>query len=219
MTSEMNVERAEIGIVRFLPLLAGVVAVALWTAGYFLMESVRPGDGATAQDILAFYQEHGETVNWAAYLTMLGSLPFLMFVATLCNRLREAEGSGGPLAPIAFAAGIVTAIGQLAVYGSDLDAALDSVKYPLLASTAEAYYYFGDHWFVGAMLMAALMLAATGLIVLRTGTLPRWLGWASLILAVPLLLPPVGSAVVFFGFPAWIVVTALFLTRRPVWHK
>jgi hypothetical protein len=48
MTLAMTAERTDLG--RFLPL-AGIGAVALRAAGYFLIESVRP-DAPTAQEIL-----------------------------------------------------------------------------------------------------------------------------------------------------------------------
>jgi hypothetical protein len=40
---------------------------------------------------------------------------------------------------------------------------------------------------------AAVLIAATGLLALRTRVLPRWLGWVSLVLALWLLIPPIGA--------------------------
>jgi hypothetical protein len=197
--------------VGFLPL-AGIAAVALWVVGFVVIESVRPTGTPTPDELLTYFQDNSDTVGMAIYATMLGSLFFLAFVAALWSRLSAAEGRSGPLAALALAAGTVTAISQLFLYGSDLDAAAASVKHPLSASTAEAYYYLGDFWFVGAMLTAALMLASTGILALRTRLLPSWLAWTSLAIALPLLLPPIGPPVMFLAFPAWIVVVAIALS-------
>jgi hypothetical protein len=197
---------------RFLPL-AGIVAVILWAVAILSIDAVRPAEVNSPADILAYYQQHGDRIEMAVFGYMLGSILFLIFVSALWNRLRAAEDSGGGLAPIAFAAGIATSICMLVMYGSDMEAARDNSKYGLTATTAEAYYFFGDFWWVGAMLMSAVMLGATGLIAIRTGALPRWLGWVSVVLAVPLLLPPIGNTVMFFLFPIWVILVSIMLTR------
>jgi hypothetical protein len=195
---------------RFLPL-AGIAAVALWIVGFLTIESVRP-EVTTPDQILAYYQEHGDTVGLAIFAWMIGSLLFLVFVGALWNRLQAADEGRSGLAPVAFAAGIAASIGLLALYGSDLEATLDSDV--ITASTAEAYYYFGDIWWLGAEMMAAVMIAATGILALRTAVLPRWLGWVSLIAAVWLLVPPIGWIAMFLVFPAWVVIVSVLLTPR-----
>ncbi len=201
---------SEIRWTRLLPL-AGVGAVVLWVVGVLTIDSMRPEAATpTANEILAYYQDES-ALGLAIFAFMLGSLLFLVFVVALWNRLHEVHGSLGGLTPIVLAAGVVTAIGQLVMYGTDLEAHLDADV--ISASTAEAYYYLGDYWFTGSMLTAALFVAATGLVVLRGRVIPRWLGWVSLVIAVPLLLPPVGWIVMFLAFPIWVVVVALLLTR------
>ena len=56
------------------------------------------------------------------------------------------------------------------------------------------------------------MLFAAGLSVLRTGALPRWLGWAALVIAVASV-TPAG----FFAYLAsllWVLVTGIVLATR-----
>jgi hypothetical protein len=195
---------------RILPL-TGVAAAVLWTVGLFLFDSAREGDLTTAEDILLSYQSNGETILLAVWAALLGSVFFVVFLSCLTTRLREAEAPGGQLAHAVFAAGTMVAVGQFAVYGSDFDAALDSTQYPLSASTAEAYFYYGDIWFIGAAAMAGLLLIAVGAIALRTRVLPAWLGVIGLVIAVPLLLPPLAPPVMLFAFPAWVVVTSLVM--------
>jgi hypothetical protein len=199
------------GWVRYLSL-AGIIAVVLWVVGVLTIDSVRPAGTPNAEQILAYYQDHGDTVGLAVYGFMLGSLLFLVFVGALWSRLREVDGQGSPLAAIVLGAGIATSIGLLVFYGSDLEAALD--RDAITASTAEAYYYFGDFWWLGAEMMAAVMIAATGIVVLRTRMFPRWLGVASLFVALWLLIPPIGWIAMFLIFPAWVIIVSVLLTPR-----
>jgi uncharacterized protein (DUF58 family) len=60
------------------------------------------------------------------------------------------------------------------------------------------------------------MLAATALVILRYGALPRWLAWVSLVLALILAIVPIGWLGVIIGLPLWTLVTAVVLyTRAP----
>lgn len=197
---------------RFLPL-AGIAASILWIIGFLVMESVRPAAAnPTAAEILAYFQDES-AVGMGAFAYMLGSIFFIVFVASLWNRLKQSQGDAGGLTALVLTAGAITGLASMFLYGSDLEAHLDADA--ISASTAEAYYYFGDFWFVGSHLAAAIMLGATGFLTLRSNVLPRWLGWISIVVAVPLLLPPVGWAVMLFVFPLWVVVAALFLVRAP----
>jgi hypothetical protein len=198
-------ETAEARWHRFLPL-AGIAAVALWFGGVMTMNSVRPSLPADSEAILRHFQTNGETIGTAIYLFMLGSVLFLVFVAALHEWLKDAGGGRRRLTSVVFASGTIVAIGQLFTYGSDLDAILDASQ--ISASTAEAFYFLGDFWFLGAQLAAAFMLIAVGL----TRALPKWLGWLSIALGVVLLVPEAYLGM-FLAFPVWVIITAFVVSR------
>ena len=50
-------------------------------------------------------------------------------------------------------------------------------------STAQALGVAEYSFFIGAEITGALLLAATGLLAIRTAVFPSWLGWASLLVA------------------------------------
>lgn len=61
----------------------------------------------------------------------------------------------------------------------------------------------------------ALLLLGAGLSILRTGVLPRWMGWIAAVLGVVSLLGPGGFAGFLLG-PLWIGAASVMLaTRRP----
>ena len=95
----------------------------------------------------------------------------------------------------------------------DLAAALasDGLERPLESGAAEAASFLGDGFFVVAELLLAGFFFAVGLAAVRARALPAWLGWLSLLLAIVALIPPIGWAVVIFGFPLWVLLTSALL--------
>jgi hypothetical protein len=91
---------------------------------------------------------------------------------------------------------------------SDRDAPIDP-------STATTLLFLGDGFTIAAFYAAAVFVGAAALAVLRTGVLPRWVGWVSLLIAVVLMVPFVGFLGFVFLFPIWIVGTTLWLWSRP----
>ncbi len=55
------------------------------------------------------------------------------------------------------------------------------------------------------------MAAATGVHALRTRSLPRWLAWVSLVVALALIVLPIGWAALLFAFPLWVLVVSYLL--------
>ncbi len=68
-------------------------------------------------------------------------------------------------------------------------------------------------FFAVTEISAAVMLTAVGVVVLRTRVLPRAWAVVSLLLAVVLLIGPIGWLAVLVGLPAWTVVTVGLLLR------
>jgi hypothetical protein len=141
---------------------------------------------------------------------MLGGIFFLVFVGA---RLLAFEGPGAFLTSIAFGAGLATAILTMLIPAPNLAAAISENE--LTAEAALGVSIIDDAFFVGAELSAALLLVATGLVILRYGALPRWLAWVSFVFALWLLIPPVGWAGLLFGVPLWTLAVAVLMWMRP----
>ena len=94
---------------------------------------------------------------------------------------------------------------------------------------ARTLFLFGDLFLYPTAMAAALLLAATALVSLRTHVLPAWLAWLSLAVALWLIIPPFGSSAgtdwappawsglgALGAIPLWTTVTAIVLTAREV---
>ena len=198
--------------------LAGIVAVVLWVAAVAITQGEHiglagglPEEGA--DETLAYFRENESSVVAASALFMVASLFFLWFVGILRARLVAAEGGAGTFAAIAFAGGVATAIFALGMPTGGLVAALNADD--IGASTAEALNAVETAFLLGAELAAIVLLLGGSVVSLRTAVLPRWWAVVSILLAVWLLILPIGWAGLLVGLPVWTVVTSVLLLLRP----
>ena len=147
-------------------------------------------------------------------LELIGLLLFIPFLGYLWSVLREAEGPGGWLATTAFGAGLVDVtvkLGSLAP-GKVAD------DYGEATPIHKALEDMNSVAFIVTMLPLSVLMAAVALIALKTGVLPRTLGWLAAVTA-PLLLvngmfleAEFGPA--FLLFLLWTLLASVVLTVR-----
>jgi hypothetical protein len=190
----------------------GLVTVALWVAGVFLITKAQPGDHATGSEILAWYRSHTTTIILGGWLFMLGCLGFVTFVNGLRQRLAAAAGPEAQLPWLTFAGAVMTGALGLLFASTDVAGAID--KTDIGATTAAAFHHLGDAFFVCVELAAILPLAAVAIVAWRTRVLPRWWAVFSGLIAIVLVVGPIGWAAVIFGLPVWTLGTSLFVLLR-----
>ena len=173
--------------------LTGIAPFILGLAGLVVWEGPadRPEWDAPRGVILSYFGDR-DTVILGGFLLMLAALFFLGFAGWLRVILRRAEEGAGGLSTIAYGGGLVAAASMLAMPASNVFGALYASE--LSPQGAQTFYFFGDVFLYPAAMGAAVLVAATALAALRTAALPRWLAWPSLLLALWLLIPPLGSA-------------------------
>lgn len=200
---------------RLTPLM-GVLGVVLFVISTFVVESSdTPDDDSTAADIAAYYDGELGKLALGLILAGLGAIALVWFLDGLRTHIARASEQLGRLT---FFFGFAAVLFLIASALPDVAAAFstDELERALEPGAAEALFTLGDGFFFGAeMLLVGLFLFA-GLAAVWARALPAWLGWISLVLAVVALIPPIGWAVVVFGFPLWILIVAALLWRRPV---
>jgi hypothetical protein len=189
--------------------LAGPLAVALWIAGVFLVTHNQPGDHATGSQILAWYKSNTNTIVLGGWIFMIGCLGFVTFVAGLRRRLVEAAGAASQLPGLAIVgAGMAGALGMLFA-STEVAGGID--KSDIDPATAATFHHLGDAFFVCAELAAILPVAVVAIVAWRTLVLPRWWAAFGVLLAVVLLVGPIGWIGLIFGLPIWTLGTSLFV--------
>jgi hypothetical protein len=202
--------RASASWERWTPL-TGVLAVALWLAGIAIWQSaIDDGNPAT---LLHSYREHENSILAGGWLWLLGTFAFAWFLGSLRVRLAGAEGEARRLTGIAFAGGVAMIVFGFAMPGPDMAAAIADGA-DLSEPSAEAIRVIGDVIFIGAEMSAAVLIAATGIHILRTRVLHRGVAWFSLVVALLLVILPIGWAALLFGVPLWVILVSVLLWRR-----
>ena len=194
-------------------LLAGGGAGVLWIVGVLLLEGAgNPAPPQSGEEIAQFYRDDRTLILAASTLHALGGFLFLWFVAALRSVL---GGDGVPswLPTAVVVGGTAGGALMLALMGGHSTGATTDAHL-LTPDTAVAFWRIAHAFFIGAEVALALFLAAASLLALRGVLLPRALGWFGIVVAVILLIPPIGWAALFFLFPLWLIIASLVLWRR-----
>ena len=195
--------------------IAGVLAVILWILGLIVTHSFSdkiPSNPSDAQ-LLTWIKGNTNSILLGGWLWMLGCIAFVWFAAALRSRLVEAEGGSTTFATLSFAGALAAAaFGMLTVAG-DVGAAIN--KDDISAATAGTLHNAGDMFFVCAELVAILFFVGAAIVALRTGVLPKWWAIFAIVIAVVLVIGPIGWAALIFGVPIWTLGTTWFLLRGP----
>jgi hypothetical protein len=186
----------------------------------------RPEYDAPPRLMLDYFGDQ-DMVVLGGFLLALAALAALWFTGWLRATLRTAEGGSGRLSATAFAGGVTCATFMLAWPAAGILGALYAER--LSPEQAQTIFLLGNMFLYPAAMAAAVLVAATAIIALRTAVLPRWHAFASLVLAVWLLIPPFGLAggnpenpalwtglAALATIPLWTAITAVthMLTRR-----
>jgi hypothetical protein len=213
MTEPFDAPRQAWAWERWLPL-AGVGAVVLWVIGIVVDPGTPDLFEATGEEWLTFVNDNEGGIFAMRSLFLLGNFLFLLFLGTLRTSLLTAEGEPRRWTALAFGGGIATAVMLIASSAPVLAAAAaaDSLE----PSAAQALGVVEYAFFIGAEVTGAVLLFATGVLAIRTTVLPAWLGWASLVLALLMLIVvgPIGFIAIVAGLPLWVLVVSVLLLRR-----
>ncbi len=196
--------------------LTGVLAVAAWIVS-FAVGGSSPDTGDSDAKITSYYASHSHQVRQivAFFIFFAGVLLFLAFLTALRSRSIDAEGGTGRLSALGFGSGVVAAglfMVALATFQSPAFAVNDTGKFSLDPNTFRLLNDLGYLIWIGAVIVAALLVWATSAIALRTGLLPRWFAWLAIVAGILQLF-----AIFFipvFIFWGWVVLVGLFLAFR-----
>jgi hypothetical protein len=196
-------------------LLPAVLSVALWIAGLVVLNSFSdkiPHNPTDAQ-LLTWIQGNQNPIIMGAWLWMIGCLAFLWFVALLRARLAETEGGQHTYTTLAFTGAGAAAVFGLLMQAGDLGAAIDHDS--ISAATAGTLHNLNDVFFVCAELALIPFFVGVAVIAFRTAVLPKWWAVFSVLVAIVLVIGPIGWAALIFGTPLWLLGTGLIVGSTP----
>jgi hypothetical protein len=192
--------------------------VPLTGAGFILVGIVSfivGGEPKSADDpvreIVAFYVDNKDSVQAGAFIGVMATVLLVFFGAYLRGFLRAAAGEGETLSLVAFVGVAIVGVGF--AIDSTILIALSEAADDISPSAVQALQALWDNDFVPIALGAELFLWGTGLSVIRSGALPRWLGWVMVLLGVigftPLgFVSVIGSAILVLVLSVMLAVRA-----------
>ena len=98
--------------------------------------------------------------------------------------------------------------------GPEVAAAIIAEEQEVSASAAAAMRMLPEGFLIAAALSAILLMLGSGIVALRTRIFPTAWAWFSFLLALLLVIPWIGWAALLLGLPIWVIVTTVFLLRR-----
>lgn len=204
---------------------SGIIFVVLFVVGFVVIGDY-PTVADPAEDYATFYTDERGRILAGAIIAAFALYAFILFVAALAGRVR-ALGEPRLTAMIvvggtAFAALILAVVGFYAAIAHSVAEEVDP-------DVVKALDTFASGLDVVSGLPLAAVALAVGVAVLRTGFLPAWVGYASMLGAFIFVLSattwaregfwsPLGgfSWVAYAVFVLWVLaVSALLLLRPP----
>jgi hypothetical protein len=199
---------------------AGAFSVVLVVASGLLESGLPRVDSSTAK-ITSYYASkgHWHRIEAGVIVGALSMLFFLWFLSALHARLRGAEGGERRVASMALAAGVAFtglfgvlnalrgAIGEALAHSAPFrEAALDPQIVRLLSELGVLVY-------VAALVVGAVMIAASSVLTLRVGALSAWLGPVGAVISLVVLVGAfiLPGAVVYLLL-LWVLAASVSLT-------
>ena len=201
--------------------LAGFAFALSFFVGVAMLEIPR---GATDAELVAWWSDSGNrfTAIVSMYLFVLAGLCFLVFLIKLRSRLLAAEGGAGELTALVVASGgvfvamLFVAAAARGVIGFAVASPVNDESLPgpdtLRYLPQIGYAITGT----AGMLAAALAMATTSWLILKTAVFGRWLVWIGAIATAATLVACAALAAVF-AIPALLIWTAAVSTA--LWRQ
>jgi len=189
--------------------LTGVAFIVLGIVSFIVGGEPKSADEPVGE-IVNFYVDNKDSVQAGAFIGVAATVLLVFFGAYLRRFLRAGAGEGEMLSLISFVGIAIVAVG-FAIDTTILIAlseAADDIN-PIAVQSLQALW---DNDFVPLALGVLLFLWGTGLSVIRSGVLPKWLGWVMLVLGV-LGLTPIGF-VSAIGTAILVLVLSILLSVR-----
>jgi hypothetical protein len=193
--------------------LAGILAIVLWILGLVVVNSFsdKIPHNPTDSQLLTWVKGNTNSILLGGWRWMVGCIVFVWFANVLRSRLAAREGGVTPYATLTFGGAIAAAAFGMLTMAGDVGAAIN--KDDISAATAGTLHNSGDMFFVAAELMLILFFVGAAVASLRTALLPKWWAWLAILIAIVLVIGPIGWAALIFGTPIWTLGTTFLLLR------
>lgn len=179
-------------------------------------------EGSSTEEVIAYFNAGQDAFLISnGLLFIFSAFFFLWFLGILHGMLQRTEDEGEGLPSVALAGGLTLITLKLAGVAAE-------IYYPATLGRFENFQEDAQLGFMSlelsgwlyhvAYLGASALIAATSVVALRRGVLPRWLAWAGLVVALLALLHfviPLSAPLVLL----WVLVVSVLMLTGSVGHS
>ena len=194
--------------------LIGIAFIVVLVVSLVIQGSPTSADHPPSQ-VQQWYQDNKDSAEIGAFLGVVAGALLIFFGAYLRKVLEDAEGQGSMLPILALIGLSIVAVGA-AIDGMILFAAAEAAD-DIPAPEIQTIQAIWDNDFLPFFLGVLVFLWSVGISVLRSGVLPKWLGWFAIVFGVVSLAGPLGF-IGGLGAAVWIIIASIMLSiraRRP----
>ena len=189
--------------------LSGVAFIAIIFVGIAVVGEP-PGADEPVKEIVDFYLDKKDSVMIGALVSGIAAIMLVLFASYLRTYLAAADGGDSTFPNVAFGGALIMATG--ASIDGMLSFAMAEAADDIDPTALQAMQAIWDNDFLPFVLGAALLLLGSGISIVRSGALPKWLGWVGILIAV-VCMTPIGF-VGFLGGGLWVLATSVMLALR-----
>ena len=190
------------------PLVTGLGFAVLLIVS-FIVSGQPKGADHPANEVAQWYKDHKDSAEIGSFIGVVAAGLLIFFGAYLRKVLEP--GAGLMLSVLPLIAVAIVAIGA-SIDGMLLFVAAERVD-DIPAAEIQTIQAIWDNDFLPFLLGVLVFNWSVGLAVLRSGALPKWLGWWGIVFGVVTLAGPIG----FFGAPGaglWVIIASIMLSMR-----
>jgi len=160
----------------------GIAIIVLIFVSFGPLSGNSPGENASGATVVSYWNAH-QNQGWVSiYLVGLALAGILVWATQLRAILRDAEGRRTFLPNTAFAGGIVFVAGTVATGVIHMTLFLAAHNHQ--AGIAQTLNFLDANDYLPLLFGLALLTLATGASILDRSSLPKWLGWVSVVIGV-----------------------------------
>jgi hypothetical protein len=199
--------------------LTGVAFVVIGIIAFLIGGEPKSAD-EPLNEVVDWYIDNKDSVQIGAVVGVGASLLLIFFGAYLRKVLRAAGGEADVLPLVSFIGLVLIALGfaidaTISFAAAEAADEVRTVGNPdgeINPVTVQALQALWDNDFLPIMLGVLAFLWATGLSVIKTGALPKWIGWVMIALGI-ISLTPLGF-IGFIGAAILVLVISVMLSLR-----
>jgi hypothetical protein len=189
--------------------LLGVVYAVLFLVA-FITGGSTPDSDASAQSAVSSFVSHRNHDRATIFLIAYATL-FAMFFAAALRSYLKARSEGDGLIALGFSGMIIFVIGALTLVS--LEFAATDVPAKISPAAEQALNVLQNDVFLAWLVGAGIFLIGNGLAIVASASLPKWIGWIAVPLAV-VSVTPLGWFVAIFAMPVWAVIVSVLMFLR-----